>query len=286
MPSQQIILQSYEIMIPLFLSVIFYLCKYCVGLKGVTGDFMILQNDYRYMYPYIETPQVTSSELGIICFIPLFILGFLSFLILLTYCCHYIEKLFTTIILNIAPELSNGFSYVNICYIITRFTVMIYCCLTCTMMFTEVIKCVVGMPRPNFMAMCDYQKFNSNYTFYEENVIPGAILDINDCYADNLKIDDSISSFPSGHSSYTFSIAFSIFILLIVSGAKWLHIISFGAFILAFYVGISRIMDYYHNVWDVLFGFFLALIVNLVIFAIDFSFNLSLKFTFTSFNII
>lgn len=246
--------------IPLVLSICFYVAKVLVDKNGLIGDFIIFEGDYRNMYPYNENPQVTNSDLGLICAIPLISFGLFN--------------LFATLwILFVKHRSYNSIDEINehletvykSMFISVYFLLYTYMCLSCTMMFTEVIKNVVAMPRPNFFHMCDYKQINSNITFYNENINPGSIVDTSNCYADELLITDSESSFPSGHASYTLSIVLSHLQLIFFTSINRLnHIISFMGFFLAIYVGISRIMDYYHNVWDVLFGYFLAIIIHIV----------------------
>lgn len=252
--------------VPLSLAVIFYMIKYFIEIGGTIGNFIIFEGDYRNMYPYIEQPQVSNENLGIICLIPI-----------ICYLYHIIFQIFVSFLLDRFYQVYFPRSKIDWNIIIkdiaisSYFLIFSYMTLACTMMFTEVIKNVVAMPRPNFFYICDYQKINSNYTFYLENVMIDrdnnyfSIADISKCYADSMRIEDSISSFPSGHSSYTLSIALSCFIFTKYTKRKNIyHIITFMLFFLSFYVGISRIMDYYHNVCDVIFGFFLAICVNIL----------------------
>lgn len=258
-----------KLFLPTVFSIIFIICKILVNQNGIIGNFQIFQGDYRNMYPYIDSPQVTSEELGIICLIPLFIGLIFSVIGLLLPDDNFIKVLFKIetetayLLFSDRNNISKYFYLLNICYFVSY----AYLCLTCTMMFTEFIKNVVAMPRPNFMGMCDYKQFDSNYTYYLENIVPGELVNLDDCYANSHDIQDSILSFPSGHSSYTSSIFFSSYLIFHKFKKNNLQIISFGLGFLSFYVGISRIMDYYHNVWDVLFGYFLAAFVNILIFS-------------------
>lgn len=238
--------------IPLSLAIIFLVIKYLVKINGTIGEFIIFEGDYRNIYPYIENPQVTSEQLAFICLVPVW--SFISNIIIQFIIAFYYQHLIAdrkVIIEDIA-----------ICLYFLLFT---YMTLTFTMMFTEIIKNVFAMPRPNFFHMCNYQQINTNFSYYLENIIIGKIVDISNCYSDHIKIEESISSFPSDHSSYTLSIAISSFLFTKYTKRRnTFFIFVFMMFFLSFYVGISRIMDYYHNVWDVMFGFFLAICVNLI----------------------
>lgn len=246
-----------KFLLPTIFAVIFIICRILVNQHGTIGSFQIFQGDYRNMYPYIDEPQVTSEELDIICLIPLFIAIIISLVTVILPECSFVK-------IWCGSEDESLYSYLFKVYFNLS---IIYLCLTCTMMFTEIIKNVVAMPRPNFMGMCDYKQFDFNYTFYLENIVPGELVNLNDCYANLHDIQDSISSFPSGHSSYTSSIFFSSYLIFQKFKKNNLQILLFGLGFLSLYVGISRIVDYYHNVWDVLFGYFLSAFVNILIFS-------------------
>lgn len=246
---------------PLVILILSLICKFVIDQEDTIGNFIIFEGDYRSMYPYIEHAQVSSFELGVICFIPVMVyIAWLIFIFIRKYLRDrkQIEK-------N-DNEWKKTLNNICIYFYFLCFTSM---CIGLTMMFTEVLKTVVAMPRPNFFYMCNYKQIRTDYQYYLDNVKIGQIVNLDNCYGTEEDISDSILSFPSGHSSYSLSIALSSFIFTYFMKKKYFPgLASFMLFFLAIYVGVSRIMDYYHNVWDVLFGFFLACCISATCFII------------------
>lgn len=203
------------------------------------------------MFPYIEHAQVSSGELAAICLIPAYV---------------FIAWLLYTLFQKKQLVESEDWTYrLNQLCVYFYFLCFSFMCLALTMMFTDVLKTTVAMPRPNFFYMCDFKQIRTDYDYYLQNVKVGQIVDTNDCFASQSDVNESQVSFPSGHSSYSMSVALSAMVFTCFmkkSQRKIPAIATFLLFFLAIYVGVSRIMDYYHNVWDVLFGFFLAICVT------------------------
>lgn len=154
--------------------------------------------------------------------------------------------------------------------------------LSMTAFITGIIKVQVGRLRPIFYHTCvpdvscddpvNQAVYITNYT----------------CTGD-ASLDNFIrSSFPSGHTSYTFSSM--IFLIYYISKrfnidrySDWRYFVSLvqSAFLsIAIYVGLSRIADNIHHWQDVLGGFLIAVVVTLVcIYFLDDSTNFhELKF--------
>eukprot|EP01083_Nonionella_stella_P134383 408946_1 len=128
-----------------------------------------------------------------------------------------------------------------------------------TFFITSVLKAVVGQPRPNFFAMCEWDA------------------DAEKCTAESFyRRHEARRSFPSGHASLSFaSLGFvSLFLLyrlveldgrprfLDGSQRQWILpkvLLSFSPIFLAFFVSISRIFDHYHSASDVTAGAVLGL---------------------------
>lgn len=90
--------------------------------------------------------------------------------------------------------------------------VLLLCALTFALLTTgcttEILKNVVGRPRPAFFYLCNYKGYadavnSRNYTQYDALTVANRLGNFDECY-DNTNFLDSISSFPSGHTSVSF----------------------------------------------------------------------------------
>lgn len=228
--------------------------KYLYSSLANNHNFQIFEWDMRNLYPYVDNPQISEETLTLICYLPIFYSVFMFFTIVISFYCCGVDY-------NFNNEIINSIFFNNIFDLS-----FIYQCLAITMFFTQVIKTEVGMPRPNFFQMCNYQQINTNYTFYLENTSPYQIVNIDNCYTNIDEINDSISSFPSNHASYCFSLATSTFLLLSIKKLPFYNILWISPFVIASYIGISRIQDYYHNISDVIAGALLGFLISIVIF--------------------
>jgi len=131
--------------------------------------------------------------------------------------------------------------------------------LALTMLFTDIIKKMVGRPRPNFVAYCQFENGS--------------------CAATKNAIGDAYSSFPSGHSSFAFSalgyVSLYLFMVLPRMFAQrqrvvepypfWLLFICFAPLALASWIAMTRIVDYWHNTDDVVCGSILGFAFTVMI---------------------
>jgi len=142
-----------------------------------------------------------------------------------------------------------------------------------TLFITFILKNFVGRLRPNFFAYCNYKGYRNalmsgNFTSYNNITQAGVIGSIEFCLETSLaNINDSQSSFPSGHSSLSFAgLTFLSFYLFHVAPHHFNtrnHTIRLLAikiaillilFISAAFVAGSRTRDYWHNFDDILAG--------------------------------
>lgn len=124
-----------------------------------------------------------------------------------------------------------------------------------TILLTDVVKKLVGRPRPNCLALGKYQD--------------GAFT------APDSEVDEAFQSFPSGHSSSSFAGFVFVSLLLLhhlyppglkIRNQSWRVVCSFLPCLLAGYIAISRIFDYWHHPSDVLAGAVLGSSVAILIF--------------------
>ncbi|CAO3686870.1 unnamed protein product [Umbelopsis vinacea] len=127
--------------------------------------------------------------------------------------------------------------------------------LTFTLMFTDVLKITIGEPRPDMLARC--QPSNTSAP-------PESLLTISVC-SNVLNLQDGFKSFPSGHSSFSFAGLGYLSLYLCGKlhvfdrqGHVWKGFVVMIPLLGAVLVAISRIMDYRHHPWDVVFGGLLA----------------------------
>ncbi|CAO3665063.1 unnamed protein product [Umbelopsis ramanniana] len=125
--------------------------------------------------------------------------------------------------------------------------------LTFTLMFTDVLKITIGEPRPDMLARCA----PSVTTSPAESLLNVAICN----GVANIDLQDGFKSFPSGHSSYSFAgLGFlSLYLcgklhIFDHKGHVWKSLLVMIPIMGAILVAISRIMDYRHHPWDVIFG--------------------------------
>lgn len=131
---------------------------------------------------------------------------------------------------------------------------------------TNLLKMLAGRQRPNFFALCDYEGYKDaivkgDLHKYQELTAFNAIGDISKCRASFSDVAESMRSFPSGHSSISFSgmVYASLYLRASLGVAQGVHIsinaiISSLPLIVSAYIAISRVRDRWHNTDDIVIG--------------------------------
>ncbi|WZN66796.1 type 2 phosphatidic acid phosphatase [Chloropicon roscoffensis] len=133
--------------------------------------------------------------------------------------------------------------------------------------FTNALTCflklMIGRPRPDFMARC----FDGNVPDPVPWIRPG----YPDCTGDPGVIAEGRRSFPSGHSSMSFSSMWYLSLFLVnfldtfdEDGHPWKLFVASLPSCGAVFVAASRVSDYWHHPTDVLAGSILGIIVAYV----------------------
>jgi membrane-associated phospholipid phosphatase len=117
-----------------------------------------------------------------------------------------------------------------------------------TVVFTNILKLLVGRPRPHFAAVCQAYVTGSTTT----------------CIGDAREVAEARKSFPSGHSSLAFSAAIYLCAYLapvVRIGAPshgeakaWRILVLLAPPLMAALVAVSRTIDYHHHFADILAG--------------------------------
>jgi len=128
---------------------------------------------------------------------------------------------------------------------------------------TTFLKLMIGRPRPDFMARC----FDSDVPDPIPWIKPG----YPDCTGNPAVIAEGRRSFPSGHSSMSFSSMFYLTLFLInfldtfdEEGHPWKLALASLPSCGALFVAASRVSDYWHHVTDVLAGSLLGIAIAYV----------------------
>lgn len=128
-----------------------------------------------------------------------------------------------------------------------------------TAVITDLIKNAVGRPRPDLISRCKAKAGTPLHTLVSLEVCTET---------DHHRLHDGWRSFPSGHSSFSFSGLG--FLALFLSGQMHVFrregdlargLLALAPLILAGWVAISRCEDYRHDVYDVTIGSALGMIV-------------------------
>jgi phosphatidate phosphatase len=118
-------------------------------------------------------------------------------------------------------------------------------------LFTQVLKCYVGRPRPDLYVRCGPDA--------EYDTCPSLTGET---------LDNQFSSWPSGHASFSFGGFFFVALLLkrgINTDASWLSTVAVLLTGFAFWIGATRIGDFKHHPDDVLAGMFIGASVTSLI---------------------
>ena len=171
------------------------------------------------------------------------------------------------------------------CQLLKRISKLIFSltwCMAATLMITSVIKSTVGSLRPHFMDVCTP---NVDCTQYSNDIyVLNYTCQANKDHESQKIVEEARRSFPSGHSSFSAAVMgfnilyiqlrykFSFFwvncnrnFILDASAAYlrlFLQILSIGV---ACFIAMSRVMDYYHHMVDVIAGFLLGTIIGLLV---------------------
>jgi len=135
---------------------------------------------------------------------------------------------------------------------------------------TNAIKTMVGKPRPNFFALCDYRGLaraalapGGNQSAYLAATAAGLLGDSGACAGAARDVRDAKSSFPSGHSSFAWAGLFFTALALhyVVAPPPRRSCLTAPALLavapllaLAAYVGATRVRDRWHDPIDVMCG--------------------------------
>ncbi|OBT46684.1 hypothetical protein VE00_02639 [Pseudogymnoascus sp. WSF 3629] len=128
-----------------------------------------------------------------------------------------------------------------------------------TAVITDLIKNAVGRPRPDLISRCKAKAGTPLHTLVSWEVCTDT---------DHHRLHDGWRSFPSGHSSFSFSGLG--FLALFLSGQMHVFrregdlargLLALAPLVLAGWVAISRCEDYRHDVYDVTIGSALGMIV-------------------------
>ena len=129
---------------------------------------------------------------------------------------------------------------------------------------TTILKNMVGRLRPNFIAVCQpIYPTNMTYSYMHPYYTNG-------CKDENDPTTmDARMSFPSGHSSMSFTgLGFLSLVLLhhFKNTGLLVRIFSLSPYLLAFYIAISRTRDNHHHWQDITVGAFIGIAVSYKIF--------------------
>lgn len=136
-----------------------------------------------------------------------------------------------------------------------------------TSCITEYLKHIIGSIRPSFYYLCDYSGYRDCIDFNECNLYYnttqfGLLGNLDKCQDKN-NIHDAIVSFPSGHTSMSFSMM-SFLVFCLQQYFKSNHILTYSQLLISFWIGITRIQDNKHREIDVLAGASIGIICFII----------------------
>jgi membrane-associated phospholipid phosphatase len=140
-----------------------------------------------------------------------------------------------------------------------------------TVLFTDVIKVIVGWPRPNFLAVCDPDLSGAAAAANATTLIPTQ-LSSEICRGEPAAVHEALKSFPSGHASVSaFGLMSVVFLLERFASRVRDQSFSLFAFLpreaallrpslqillasIPIYVAATRVSDHKHRILDILVG--------------------------------
>jgi len=149
-----------------------------------------------------------------------------------------------------------------------------------TTLFSHVIKNMVGRYRPDFISVCDvdWAKVEEQYSYYYnisstkgENFGPRNLFNTTICKTPREELFEERRSFPSGHSSFGFSIM--IYLALYIAGQIhlldkkshiWKYFVVSLPVLLGIVVPLTRVFDYRHHWQDVTVGSIIGIIFGIL----------------------
>jgi len=158
--------------------------------------------------------------------------------------------------------------------------IMVYVlAISATVFVTMVMKSYSARLRPNFFALCNYKGYRfavetGNYTEYLLQTVASVPGNYDYCLETNIDLlDESRSSFPSGHSSLS-ACAFSFMGLILFNVLSTidekLNIFKVPIIILflfpSIFIALTRTRDYYHNYSDIIGGGIIGLLISLLVY--------------------
>lgn len=203
-------------------------------------------DDYTLKYPYIENQTIPAY----VCFTLWIVISL--FIILTT---QIISKSFSV---RVFKDIISG--------------------ALCCILLTDIAKYSVGKMRPHFLTLCnaDYNNICFNEDAYyiddDEEVLnefyQKYVNETNVCSTENSELlREARLSFLSGHASYSFY--FATFLIHFMSdhikylkwGSKIIPFIKLLVIMLASWISLTRINDFYHHPFDVFYGAFTGILV-------------------------
>jgi len=136
---------------------------------------------------------------------------------------------------------------------------------------TNTIKVVLARPRPIFYDLCDYQYFASNRTLYDELTNVNTLGNYSLCRSNiSANYQNSLVSFPSGHSSFSFCgmlyASFMLQALFYLYQTNYLFkVLCFTPLYLSGWIAITRVQDMQHHVEDILGGALLGMFICVIV---------------------
>ena len=214
------------------------------------NHLIFIEKDPSLSYPFVPDQVTHSTNLIISIAIPLIIL--------------------------IAIQFRHGKAFTQVNYWLG---IGLAQCLLTTLIIYSTLKIIIGCPRPNFFAVCNYNHYNQtlssgNFAFYDSLTQFGRFGDINHCFTSPQLIDYAFQSFPSGHAGLSFaSMTYSVFLLKFLfdplSDFEWewsstRGFISTTPLYLAGWVSLTRLQDYKHRPVDVVCGALIGVIIAFI----------------------